>query len=390
MIKFDVARLNQIIADNNKKNDTGNNKEYTKIAYLPQGKHTMRFFIDPDQNITRELAIHQTKGKKCLCPDHLNKKNRNNPKWPEIVQAMKPEYKEQNLQKLPDCEICKIAKEINDWRSGLSLKYNHVVYASLYETNAASDYWVPNKEQGVPYALIGKGKMKNALMSTLESLAAGAPEFIVKMLNPTMPAAVAVVDVIGGNQGSVSINVMPIGDKPPVINPADEKMPEWYRPLSQIFIPEDFDVLSYEEFVAYAKEKQAELQANPLEPENDTGSTVTSTDSQNILPGGNISLGSATSPNVSSPEATVAAQQMTQPAGEKLVVDQVAQVSVPSDPVAASNDLAPNERMTKMGRKITLPTNVIEMGCWKEFNTSTPKCMTCPINLECMTEKGAA
>ncbi|QIG72059.1 hypothetical protein EVB95_225 [Rhizobium phage RHph_TM2_3B] len=372
-ISFNIDKLQSIIGAAKASANSGQRREFTNTAFLPDGTHKMRFFLGPDNELFRDVKMYQFKGKKTLSPQVLNRENEKNPEWPKIVQAMKPEWKEQEVTKIPlEDTIDKAAKEINNWKSGLSLKGRTMVYAKVYATNKEDQYWKPDNV----YAVIGKKKLKDAILAMLESLAADSPDYIISMLNPSLSGGMVTVNVTGGTQGAVTITPIPGSTKDPILT-LDEtgKGPEWWRPLDEVFIGKDFNLKAWEEAEAEAQKILAEWRekkANGTAPSGDgDGDGEGSSDDKE----GERSSTSQSSQSESQQSSEVKDSPKEDPKPE-------VKTEVKSEP-----DLASNQRKCHTGRVVTLPDIAIQDNCWKGYDAGNIKCISCPVNIECMSEQ---
>ena len=65
------------------------------IAYLPEGRHNIRWFFDPVGKLFREVMIGRVGKKRFVCPDFLARTDK--------------------ITKYPICEIDRISKEKDQW-----------------------------------------------------------------------------------------------------------------------------------------------------------------------------------------------------------------------------------------------------------------------------------
>jgi hypothetical protein len=328
----------------------------------------MRFFLDPNEELFRELRIRQFKGKKCLENASLNRENAKNPDWAAFVQSQKPEWKEQGLTQLPEGNIAAYAKEINSWKSGLDLKYRVMVYAKLYSSTKEDQYW----KADTVYAVIGKSKLKSALLSMLESLASDSPEYIVQMLNPTVAGGWVTVTVTGGTQGTVTITPIPGSAKDPIIELKDGKGPDWWRPLDEVFVKKEFNLKAWEDVEAEAEKIIKEHREKKVQ-----GGTTSSEGSSDGEP--SDSEDESRRESTSSPVSSDPVKEDDTPPFD---VDDKKIDETPKE-----ETLPEGQVKTKMGRIVTLPDFAIADKCFTTYNPGNPKCITCPVNLECMTER---
>lgn len=402
---FDRSKLDAILkkakeaAGNN--NNNQNRTQYTKTAYLPEGTHKIRFFHDPKGEMIRSLRLHQTGGKRCLCPNLVNNANKQNPNWAETVQNMNEFWKAEKLTELPKCAVCEAAEEIDHWSSGLGLKFPHMVYGHLYDTDKPSKYWEP----GSTYAIIGKKKMKDAIISFLEVMAADAPDFLMTMLQPTVAGNITSVKVVSGTQGSVTLNAIPGQTKEPIFKSGEE--PEWYRPLDNVFMGLDFDLDAYDgmkELAATrladhrariaagektaaqleAEEAEAKAAAETAETTQTTESTAATNESfqqpQHEVTSSTTDTAQDKVANETPPWDETETSTVSTPAAETPAT-QVAQ----TEPV--KSDQPSNIKTIVSGSKVTVPDSVVEANCWTKYDTTRVECNSCPVSLECMTEQ---
>jgi len=289
-------------------------EEYVKIAFIKPGKHKIRFFHDPDGDIFRYVMSHQFPGrKKTHCPNYLREQN-------------------PSLTDLPGCEICKLADEIDNWRSKLGRRYSAMIYGHLYETNSADEYWQP----GTTYIVVGSGKLRDAVLAFLEGLVSDASDYIQAMLNPNVNGGVVSVEVTGGTQGAINLSAIPGVTKPPI------ELGSWYKPLAESWISKEFSQSDYQEALEAAKARAKEF----LE------STSTS------------------APSTSDVESTPSDTPVAQPQPQQ----------------SSTSELPQNSVMSKLGKIIELPARVIQLQCWTKFNQQDKDCLQCPISMECMFE----
>lgn len=378
-IIFDMSHLTKAINEANAKaGNKGPREEYTKTSYLPEGQHFVSLFFDPENHVFREVVYHKPEGSKvkCHCPNHLNKINSRNPKWAETVQAICPEYAERRLTQLPACEICAIndeAKQIDidkygdvkkgkSWKKKLGLNYNHLIYMNLYRTNNAGQYWEPNADKGTPYVVIGTSKLKTSILSLIETLSQTAGNYILKSLNPSIASPPFNISRLEG--GLINISASPEDAKPAIVESV-ENAPQWWRPLRQVFLSENFSLEDYENVVQHAKtilDKYIEEESGkPNVPPTVTDSVDQKKSSEPIQ----LNLANASAP--STPKVVAP------------VVEEVA--------AKVSGELGPNQRMSAVGQIVDLPEIAIERNCWSKFDEGDITCVRCPVALECMLSK---
>ena len=242
-LSINVAQLTNLIGKSKKAISGNGNTDFSdsvSIAFLPEGKHKLRFFLDPNGDLDRGIKYHSHKGMgKVPCIKHLD--NLDIPGLPE-----------------EGCSICKQAERGEDnpqnWRN--NARTNVIMYAELIETNRAGEYW----ETGTVYAILGPGKLRIAFGDTMESLTEDSPEFLISSLNPAIAGGYFTVNVTKGTGGTISIT--------PVIgktHPANADIEDWWVPFSEVYITDKYDSEKYlkflKEFVLYMNEELEKFEA---------------------------------------------------------------------------------------------------------------------------------
>lgn len=191
------------------------------IGFIPEGRHVIRWFFDPTGKLFREVMIGRVGKKRFVCPDFLARSDR--------------------VTSYPTCEIDRIAKEADLWRD--KCRYHCMVYGVLYETKNANEYWKLDNGDPTTYVIIGNSYLKRALLEMLENLQDNGMDMLLAMLTPNVRGFFSSVNVTKGQQGNIAIQVLNKSVDP-------VKLAEWYVPLSEVYIQDEFDEKMYYEAVA--------------------------------------------------------------------------------------------------------------------------------------------
>ena len=319
---FNSDRINKIIDENQK----GSNEERSgpTVAFIPEGRHTIRWFLDPNADLFREVMIGRVGKKRFVCPDFLARRDK----------TSTVEY--------PVCRLDELAKERDDWRA--KCRYQCMVYGFLYDTKNPGEYWTAGK----PYVILGNSFLRRALVEMLENLRENGMDMLLAMLTPTSQGFFSSVGVTKGQQGNVSIQVLT-----KKVDPVD--LGDWYVPLGDVYISNTFDSKVYEEAVAEY------LALAPAEGESGEGNEEQEEEV--------VAARSAPS--------TVSAADLVENAPSTLA-PRVATKPKPAAKVVPQNRAELPEHLTQE----MLPT-----GCpgWGAYNTALTTCALCPYNVECMS-----
>lgn len=225
-MNFDISKIRGLI-DRSKQESaaSGNNNKRTKLTYLSFGKHTVRFFLDPEGEVLRNVNNHKIEKNRVLCP-RLHR-----------------------VDGYDKCDICQIAWDIDDWQSGLGVRKEVIIYMYVIATDVKSDYFKP----GEWYAVVCKTKFERAFMSYLDSLATHAPQVLAESLDHTKATAPVIIEYTKGAQGICSLAPMPYGEKAPAL-----ELDDTWKPLSTILLSNEFDAEKYAEMLKEAQEIDAE------------------------------------------------------------------------------------------------------------------------------------
>lgn len=319
---FSLDKVRQIITENQK--PAGEERSGPSLAYLPAGKHSIRWFFDPTGELYRETKIGRVGRSRFLCPDQAARLDR--------------------FGSYPKCAICKDADDNDNWRG--RCRYQCMVYGYLYKTDSPSEYW----QEGNAYVIMGNSKLRKALVDMLENLVDEGAELLMGMLTPTVQGFRSNTTVTKGTQGSIAIQIMP--------NSVDAlELDDWYTPLAGVLVSNEFDVETYD---AAVKEYFETKEVTEDEDSDDESSDDT--------------VDNSTEEGVSSTvDETEEVVEEAKPAAKKPAKKKAeVKAEVPSSDVELPDD-------------ITL--DMLPDGCpgWAEYNPGRPVCVMCDHNIDCMT-----
>lgn len=357
------------IIESNKNTSSGvgnNHRNEVKVGWLPEGTHKIRFFVDSERNMMRTYSSHKINGKRFMCPNFLRTLP---PSMAKVHGIMNDEELNHLHSSVPaKCECCSLNREINNWKLGLGSKFSAMIYGHLIESSAPdAKWWVP----GSVYAIITTGrKFKTAFDSMMESLAADSPEFLISAFNPQVKGGMFTVKYTRDKKNS-EVSIQPVIGR--MAEPVQLTDKNWV-PLSQVYIHTNFNKTAYEESVEFAKKKQLEHAKHKLQQNQSGGESSSSGNNKNTDEDG---------------------------PGETLTMDQIK-----SDvaPVKVEPTPEPAKIETKIEAKVEAPTPKPEAeekkivfkskdagdpedGCFGSFTDSEAECMTCDMNIECMTKR---
>ena len=212
--KLDVAGIKALAGKmKERKEKSGGTGNFPNATFLPEGSHQGRIITDPVGNLYREVRTHGYFSYGIQTPSDCED-------LPENF----------NYAELDD--MLEELNEYNHWKYGL--KYNILFYFFLQKTDTPSDNWKPN----TLYAVIGNGKVANALTDFITALAEDSPEVLEGMLDKDVKGSPVKITVVRGNQGSVTFT--------PLFSKADPVVTDQtYQPLAQAYIREGFDKDKY-------------------------------------------------------------------------------------------------------------------------------------------------
>ncbi|AXY86091.1 hypothetical protein [Escherichia phage vB_EcoM_IME392] len=212
--KLDVAGIKALAGKmKERKEKSGGTGNFPNATFLPEGSHQGRIITDPVGNLYREVRTHGYFSYGIQTPSDCED-------LPENF----------NYAELDD--MLEELNEYNHWKYGL--KYNILFYFFLQKTDTPSDNWKPN----TLYAVIGNGKVANALTDFITALAEDSPEVLEGMLDKDVKGSPVKITVVRGNQGSVTFTPLFSKADPVVVD-------QTYQPLSQAYIREGFDKDKY-------------------------------------------------------------------------------------------------------------------------------------------------
>lgn len=316
------------------------NREQTRngpgVAFFPEGTHIIRWFFDPTGLIFREAVAGRVGKKRFICPDFMFKNDKTSGRT------------------YPVCELDRIAKEQNI-RKG-KCRYYCMIYGYVYKTDAENDYWKPNRA----YVIIGNRFLSKGLEAMINNLKDVGLDMLTTMLTPTSKGFFSTVTAtdIQSAQGQVSIQVLPTA-----VDPID--LGDWYIPLSEVYIPKEFDEEVYQEALrefmldlppeAYSNEESAVSEEETIVISRPTATPVVASPLAEALPAPVVD------PDELSPRVTSGAKKTT----KKKVESSEPEIELPAN--------------------ITL--EMLPSGCpgWGNYSTELMACSLCKFNLECLS-----
>lgn len=364
------------IIESNKNTTRGGNSQRNevKVGWLPEGTHKIRFFVDSERNMMRTYSSHKINGKRFMCPNFLRT-------LPPAVAKVHGIMNDEELAHLHSsvptkCECCSLNREINNWKLGLGSKFSAMIYGHLIETSAPdAKWWVP----GSVYAIITTGrKFKTAFDSMMESLAADSPEFLISAFNPQAKGGMFTVKYTRDKKNS-EVSIQPVIGR--MAEPVQLNEKNWV-PLSQVYLHTNFNKPAYEESVEFAKKKQLEHAKHKLQQSQaggDSGSSGddSSTDKSSDDDGPGETL---TMDQIKNDVALVKSEPAPEPAKAEVKVEAPAPSPAPT----------PEPKPVIEEKKIVFKSKDAgdpEDGCFGSFTDSEAECMTCDMNIECMTKR---
>jgi hypothetical protein len=331
---FNADRIHGLIERNRQAQSEERNGP--TIAFLPEGRHIIRWFFDPEGELFREVMVGRVGKNRFVCPDFMSRVDKEGT--------------------YPTCELDAIAKAKNQWRD--KCRYHCMVYGALYETKNTGDYWkVEQKGKPVPYVIIGNSHLKKALVDMLENLEEEGMDMLLGMLTPNIRGFFSSVSVTKGQQGSIAIQVLTKNVEP-------LELDEWYVPLSEVYIPQTFNEEAYRKAVA---EYQS---SSPANPETD-GEEVSVLDEE-----GEVITVSTTKPVV---EPSTAAD----------ILDDAVVETTNAKTAAKKTSTAAKKITAELPDHITLEMLPDECPGWANYDARKSFCGLCDYNLDCMGAREA-
>lgn len=226
---FNMDKLRQIIkSDDEKPQD----REYTgpKTAFLPPGMSDIRFFMDPNGDLYREIEFKMIGRSRIPCIDS--------------------DYTKRSSDSPKRCGFCKIARATKDWRS--RCRYNLMVYGYLESTKNEGDYW----KAGNSYVILGNKRLRKSLLDVMRGLMGEkeSEDYLNAMMTPTVKGPYTNVVVTSGQAGSVNINHV----IHKTIDPIEDIDGDWYVPLDEVFVDSQVNHTKYVEGIKQFLEGLAE------------------------------------------------------------------------------------------------------------------------------------
>jgi hypothetical protein len=114
-------------------------------------------------------------------------------------------------------------------------------YGLLIESDNTKKYWKPKQVQ----LIAGRRQMKRALDQVVKSLLDKNADVLEAFFNPHIPGYATQVSFQQGAQ-DYPVKIKPLLDKtlPPIA------LGDWYKPLSECWLSEEFNIKDYEEVLA--------------------------------------------------------------------------------------------------------------------------------------------
>lgn len=211
-----------------KKSDNG---DWPKVVFLPEGKHKVRFIYDKNEEVMAQYSSY----------GYFNRGIRDPYDSPKDL----PEGFVNELDSIYKNTFAPAMK----WSYGL--KYNTLAYVYLYDTDSKSDNWQP----GNLYVILGNNKFAESYINFLSTLAADAPEEIMKSLNPESDGVVLSLDFKFGKDGYCNIGATFPARREKAIDLTDQV----WSSLETAYIKPGFNLEKYNALVAKYKEDAAKL-----------------------------------------------------------------------------------------------------------------------------------
>ena len=326
--------IRRIIEENQK--NSSDERSGPNVAFLPEGRHSIRWYFDPIGELFREVMIGRVGKKRFVCPDFLARKDRNG------------DY--------PSCRLDEISKERDQWRD--KCRYHCMVYGHLYDTKNPGEYWTPGKS----YVIIGNSFLRRALLDMLENLQENGMDMLLAMLTPNVQGFFSSVSVTKGQQGNIAIQVLTKR-----VDPIE--LGDWYQPLSDVYIQSTFDPKAYGDAIAEYIANLPAVEGEEKEEEGDEETTEVVT--------------------VGSQKPSVAPATLSEADAAAVLNDSAVDLSPRVTPMPTSKGTKASK--TTPRHKAELPEEITEDmlpdGCpgWGMYNTALTTCALCPFNVECMT-----
>jgi len=324
---FSPNKIKQIILDNQK--NSSEERTGPAVAFLPEGRHSIRWFFDPKGEIYREVVIGRVNKKRFICPNFMSRIDK--------------------MNTYPTCRICDEAQERDRWKD--KCRYNCMVYGYLLDTKNPGEYW----KAGQPYVIIGNSYLRRALVDMMENLYEDGMDMLMSMLTPNVKGFISNTSVTKGQQGNISIQVLTKSME--ALNLGD-----WYLPLDQVYLKAGFELKAYEDAVEEYLANLEQEEAEDAEEETGDGSEV-----------GTIVQTSSNGANPTSAAATV-----TTNLDDGMIEVTTRKPTLP-------------KKVTKRGAVAELPDHItldmLPEGCpgWGQYNSANTVCALCEHNLDCMS-----
>ena len=197
--------------------------EDTTIGFPTDGNHVVRLFAGPDGKHSRKIIVHHNgRYHRTHCPDLFENKDPN--------------------KDYPKCQICLLEKQRNILK--YRAKFLYMSYASLIETDNPKNYWCPGKV----YIILMQEKLKEALNRMAQPFLDQERALWDAFLDPRLSSYATHISINRQISG-FSNKMEPMFNKtlPPI------ELGDWYKPLSECWLPEEFNMSDYEQVLAAVK-----------------------------------------------------------------------------------------------------------------------------------------
>jgi len=203
-----------------------------RTAFLPEGRHKIRWVLDPNETMYREVKTFRVDKERSMDPTFW--RSGVDPKGNEI----------------PDTPIYEYIGELDNWR--VNPRFEVLIYGYLYDTDSKSDFWEP----GNFYLIVGNSKMRDAVLSFMQDLVEDSPDYLMSSINHNLAGNPTSVTVIKGQGGSVTVS-------PTMSSPEDPiKIDDTFKPLEESYVANEYEhekhmkVLAHYEALVEEKRKK--------------------------------------------------------------------------------------------------------------------------------------
>ena len=197
------------------------------IGFPTKGNHIVQFFSGPDGRVLRKVIVHHNgRSNVTHCPDFYKDKKSN--------------------QDYPKCEICLISEQKKIWR--YKVKFLHMIYGLLIETDNPKDYWRP----GEIYIVLMDKKLHDAFNRMAKPFLDKDIDLWNAFLDPNVSSFGTHISSQEIAQGSF-LDMKPMFEStlPPI------ELGDWYKPLSECWLPEEFNMSDYKQVLEAVKNSRS-------------------------------------------------------------------------------------------------------------------------------------